>query len=136
MALTVTVQKRFKFGNGYGVVADVQFDNSYPTGGESLTKDSFSLNNIDFVLPSTAAGYMFEYDHTNSKLKALTPRAAISGTLAATVNTGATAVTSTAANGAIITLTGTPAVAAGAGAEVANATDLSAVTVRVIAVGF
>jgi len=133
--MLVTMKKRFKFGNGYGVVADVTFDSSYPAGGEAVTAQQFGLQTLDFVLPSTAAGYMFEFDHDNKKLKALYPRAAITDTLSASVDAGATQVTSTAANGAIITLSGNAGVAAGAGEEVANGADLSAVTVRVIAIG-
>ena len=132
---TVTVRRRFKFGNGFGTVCDVAMSNSYPTGGEPITPAELGLGRVDFVLPSTAASYMFEFDHTNSKLKAIHPRAAIANTLAASVNAGATTVTSTAANGAIVALSGVAGVAAGAGAEVANATNLSAVTVRVIAIG-
>ena len=141
-----TIKKRFKFGNGFGVVADVTLSNSYPTGGEPFPAGNFGLTNIDYVLPSTASGYMFEYDHVNSKLKAIYPRAGIANTLAVSTPAlahaaGATAVTSTAATtpdhaAAACTVTGVAGVSAGAGSEVANATNLSSVTVRVIAIGF
>ena len=147
MAINVTTRARRKFGNGYMIVADIALSNSYPTGGEAVTAQQFGLNVLDFVLPSPAAGYMFEFDHANSKLKAFNPRAAIANTLAVTTPAlshaaGATAVTSSAATvpdhaaGAACTVTGVAGVAAGPGAEVANATDLSAVTVRVIAIGY
>lgn len=146
MPASVAIKKKFKFGNGFGVVADVTLGNSYPTGGEALTAQQFGLSVLDFVLPSPAAGYIFEFNHSASKLKAFNPRAAIANTLAVATPalphaSGATAVTSSAATvpdhaaGAACTITGVAGVAAGPGAEVANATDLSAVTVRVIAIG-
>lgn len=135
MALTITEKKRVKMGNAYAVAADVTFDSSYPTNGEALAASAFGLNEISLLLCETASGYMFQYDYTNAKLKAYYPRAAVSGTLAAAVAEGATPVTSSAANGAIVTLTGNPAVAAGAGAEVTNATNLSTITTRVMAIG-
>lgn len=73
MSASVSVLKRFKFGNGYGVVADVTLDSSYPTNGEAITAQQFGLGVLDFVLPSPAAGYIFEFDHANKKLKAFTP---------------------------------------------------------------
>lgn len=136
MALTVSVKKRFKFGNGFGIVADLTFGNPYTTGGgDTLLPSILGLSSIDFVLPATASGYIFEYDHANSKLKAIYPRAAITDTLAVSAHaSGATAVTSSAATMAAHTLTGVAGVAAGAGAEV-GAVDLSAVTVRIVAIG-
>ena len=50
----------------YGTLA---FDSSYPTGGESV---SFGFTPAAvFIEPQ--AGYSFEYDHTNGKIKAFTP---------------------------------------------------------------
>jgi len=137
MGLTISNIDRSAMANKNVVFFDVAFDTSYPTGGESLTAGNVGLSKIQFLLAESKAGLMFEYDYANSKLKAIYPRAAVTGTLAAAVAEGATPVTSTAANGAIITLTGNPAVAAGAGAEVGNAVDLVAVTgVKVMAVGY
>lgn len=131
MALTVAIKNRLKMGNAYAVAADVTFDSSYPTNGEALAAGTFGLNNISLMLAETASGYMFQYDYTNAKLKAFYPRAAVAGTLA--VAAGETPVTSSAANGAI--LSGNPAVAAAAGAEVTNAANLGTVTTRVLAIG-
>ena len=143
---TTTIIKRVGFGSGVGVVTDVTMSGSYPTGGESLVAGNFGLTNIDYILPATASGYMFEYDHVNKKIKAIYPRAAIASTLAVSTpalahTAGATAVTSSAATtpdhaAAACTIAGVAGVAAGSGAEVANATNLSAITVRVIAIGF
>lgn len=136
MALTVALKPRIKFGNAYAVPADITFDSSYPTGGEALAPSAFGLNSISLLLAETAAGYMFHYDYTNSKLKAYYPRAAVTGTLAATVATGATPVTSGADNGAaIVTLAGNPAITAGAGAEVTSTANLSTIITRVLAIG-
>jgi hypothetical protein len=159
LAASVTVKKRFKFGNGWGVVADVAMDNSYPTNGEALTPQQFGLNNLDFVLPSPASGYLFQYDHTNNKLKAFTPtNAQTAHTHLQQIQTGATAAADS-VSGALVknnagaetaframgtgvsttyeigpTQTG-GAVSAAAAAEVANGADLSSVSVRVLAVG-
>jgi hypothetical protein len=73
LSASVSVVKKNKFGNGYAVTADVTFDSSYPTNGEALTAQQFGLTVLDFVLPSPAAGYIFEFDHSNKKLKAFTP---------------------------------------------------------------
>jgi hypothetical protein len=128
MAATVAIKKRSKFGNGYAVTADVTFGSSYPTGGEALTAQQFGLSALDFVLPSPAAGYIFEFDHANKKLKAFTPTRAQSAH-SHTENTAATytqnATTATAG-----------AISAAAASEVANNTNLSAVTARVLAVGY
>ena len=116
------------FGSKKIAFCDIALDSAYPTGGEGLTPGNLGLERIEFAIIPNKNGYMFEYDYTNKKIKALTPRAEITDSLAASVDSGATPVTSSAANGSIVTLTGAAGVAAGAGAEVANATDLSSVT--------
>jgi hypothetical protein len=73
LAASVAILKREKLGNMINVVADVTFDASYPTGGEALTAQQFGLSVLNFVLPSPAAGYVFEFDHANKKIKAFTP---------------------------------------------------------------
>ncbi len=146
MAAVVTVKNTTKFATLWAIVADVTLDNSYPTGGNALTPESFGLRTIEFLIASPSGGYFFEFDHTNKKLKAINPRAAIASTLTVTTPAlthaaGAVAVTSTAATvpdhaaGAACAVAGAAGVAAGPGAEVANGTDLSAVTTRVVAVG-
>lgn len=126
-------------GDRRAVVADVDFDNSYPTNGESLKASDLGLTSrIDLLVAAPDSGLIFEYDHANSKLKALYPTggSASPATLtdpvvAVTVPSGATGVTSTAAQPDLTeTLTG------GRGREVADTTDLSGVTdVRVLAFG-
>lgn len=151
MAATVTIRKRGKFGNGLIVVADIALDSSYPTGGESITTQKFGLTVLDFVLPSPASGYVFEFDHVNSKLKAFTPTGShthkftTGSTAAADATSGALAEVAAGTESAVrlmgtaintdyeVVLSGTGTKVAGA--EVANATNLSAVTVRVVAIG-
>lgn len=134
MALTLDIIKRVALPAGRAIVADITFDSSYPTGGEALSASDLGFNlSVEFVLAAPAGGLMFEYDHTNKKLKALYPTGG-SATPAAladpaiTVPAGGTAVTSTAAQP---DLTET----AGRGKEVAAATDLSTIVTRVYALG-
>lgn len=70
MSISVNIVKRTKALNAYYIVADVTLDTSYPTGGEVVSHGELGLTSIDFVLPSPAAGYIFEFDHANNKLKA------------------------------------------------------------------
>lgn len=71
MALTVTeVSRNQGPGNRMEVIATVTFDSSYATGGESLTPASLGFQTFDFVSVTTSGGYVFSYDHTNSKVKA------------------------------------------------------------------
>lgn len=147
MALTISEVRRSVFGNRRIQVLDLTFDTSYATGGLALTPAALGMQEFDMVLAGTAAGYMFEFDYVNNKLTAVHPRAAITGTLAATAGTlagsipaGATGVTSDAAQ-PVVGMTGAPAltgvagVTAGAGAEVPATTNLSTVKVRVIVIG-
>lgn len=82
----------------------VAFDSSYPTGGESLTAANLGLAGIVHVQAGSAGGYVFEYDHTNKKLKAFMGD------------------NNNAADGPLI--------------EVADTTDLSAVTCRAVVYGY
>ena len=137
MALTISSVTTSVFGNKKIMKANIAFDSSYPTGGEALTPSTLGLNEVEILLVSPQAGYLFEYDYSNEKLKALTPRAA----QAAVTTDKVTIVASGAANitdGQSCTVDSTfrSAVDAAAGAEAANTTDLSAVTgVRVLAIG-
>lgn len=69
MALTVTVKNNFVIGDRRAVIADIDFDSSYPTGGEALTPETLGFTSrADFVLAEPAGGYTFEYDHSGKKL--------------------------------------------------------------------
>lgn len=70
MALTVAFIKSGKTTGGMERIVNVTFDDSYPTGGESLTARNCGLNVIEWVQANPVGGYIFEYDYTNKKLKA------------------------------------------------------------------
>lgn len=70
MALTLTRVRGTIFGGERVSVYDVDFDSSYPTGGESLTAADLGLRSIELVLASPKSGYVFEYDYANSKILA------------------------------------------------------------------
>ena len=71
MALTLAVIKSGKTTGGMEKIIDVTFDDSYPTGGESLTARNCGLNVIEWVQANPVSGYDFEFDYTNKKLKVL-----------------------------------------------------------------
>ncbi len=70
MALTKTEAVPSAFGNKRANFVDVDFDASYPTGGEALTPGDFGLTVIEMMIIAPNAGYVFEYDVANEKLKA------------------------------------------------------------------
>lgn len=146
MPLNITIKSHDVIGNKRQTIAVVAFGSSYPVGGESLTARNLGLSVIDVLTADPKSGYLFEYDYVNSKLKVFHPRAAIANTLSVTTPvlahaSGDTAVTSTAATmpshaATACTISGVAGVAAGAGAEVPDGTNLSALTdVRVVAIG-
>lgn len=145
MAASVTIKGRRKVGTAFLVVADVQMDNVYPTGGEAVPAGQFGLSVLDFVLPSPSGGYLAEYDHANQKLKAFNPMPQHSHDLLLTGGQAAgdavqqlAGVLGKTAAGNVTAAGGASNIqnrAASAAAEVANGTDLSAVTFRVVAIG-
>ena len=72
MAVTATIinGRAESFGSRRVVIADLAFDSSYPTGGESVLPGLLGMQTIDFLLAEPAGGYSFEYHHTNQKLLA------------------------------------------------------------------
>jgi len=50
-------------------MGQIDFDNSYPTGGESLDL-STDVPSLWMVFFEPKAGYIFEYDYANKKVKA------------------------------------------------------------------
>jgi hypothetical protein len=160
MALGITMRGHNVVGNRRQTIATIAFDSSYPTGGEPLTARNIGLGIVDSVEIPSAAGYLFEYDYTNSKVKVFYPRPAYTpgGTVTAPVFTGTAIVDHThtentaaaytqnattvgagahtpAGTNSAPAFTGT-ASSASVAAEVPDATDLSALTnVRVTAIG-
>lgn len=136
MALTVTINKRTVIGDRRSVVADVDFDSSYPTGGESLSAADLGLKKVELVLASPNSGFSFEYDYTNSKLKAMCPGVVTTAAGAGTLDDFP--LSGTGATSASIGLTaGNTTTRFGGQVEVANTVDLSGITdVRVFAIGY
>lgn len=143
MALTVTKKTPNGVPDVIGgwtqlAVATVLFDSSYATGGEALTAADLGFPpgcTLVLVNAHPAAGFQFEYDYTNAKLKAYVPGVAIAAAGAATLDdfaltgTGASTARSIGLDNA-----STSPVRFGPLQEVANTVDLSAVTTRVTAI--
>jgi hypothetical protein len=70
MALTKDKFQNSGFSNKRANLLEVDFDASYPTGGEALTPNDFGLSKIEMMIIEPNGGYVFEYDATNSKIKA------------------------------------------------------------------
>lgn len=82
-APTITVSRKQKVAQESIREGTIDFDTSYPTGGESITLADFKLTGIYYVVFQPTAGYFFEWDYTNKKVKvfyivasALSPAAA------------------------------------------------------------
>lgn len=68
MALTLTLIRQTVVGPLRVRVHDVDFDDSYPTGGEALTAADLGVNEVYAVIPESKAGYVAHYDRANEKL--------------------------------------------------------------------
>lgn len=75
MAASVTSIDKTVVGNKRQSVAEVTFDSSYPTGGESVTAAQLGLSKVDYALCNIiAVGGTVDvaeafYDKANSKIK-------------------------------------------------------------------
>lgn len=138
MALTITKVKVANLGSAKAVVADLDFDSSYPTGGESLTPANLGLDTIDFLLAEPQDGLVYEYDYTNEKLIAYEQGFTTGSTTAADATSG-TLVEDIAGTEGTFRAMGVAVdtdILFGKLKECAATTDLSGVTdVRVIAFG-
>lgn len=80
MSLSISIVKRAALGSGAIVVADVTFDNSYPTGGLSLTASDLGLQGLAATKPldyvraeqKGVASRICQYDPATAKLKLFT----------------------------------------------------------------
>jgi hypothetical protein len=142
MALTVTVKDRTIFGNKRLVIAEIAFDSSYATGGESLTADMLGLAEIDHLIPSPKSGYLFEYDYTNLTLMAYYPTkaqaVAASSSNQPTVTSGSATASAVSSTTPTVTIPSgfRSAVDTGPGQEVTASANLSTLTgVRVLVIG-
>jgi len=147
MALVITYKEDKgmvdKCSHGYRMVTgSVAFDNSYPTNGEPMDMSKVFPNDLHLVLFEVKAGYIFEYDYTNKKVKAYYPTKA-----QAVANSGGNQLIATTGSATASAVDATTphvdvpagfrsAVDHGAAEEVQNTADLSALTaVRFVAIG-
>ena len=78
MAITSKIVKRSKLGNAFMNIVDLTItEETYTTGGLTITPPKLGVGYTYVVMPAPAAGYIFEYDHDYHKLKAFTAVGAI-----------------------------------------------------------
>lgn len=70
MALTVAKGIRHAVGSMRAVEITLDFDDSYPTGGEPLAASDLGLSEVRFFPTVLAGGYVLQYDYDNEKLQA------------------------------------------------------------------
>jgi hypothetical protein len=141
MALTSTLVNRLLPGDLYRFRHLVTFDNSYATGGESLTAAILGISRIVDVevVPSVGlAGLICYWDRPNAKLQlfhpsggSAAPATLVAPTVVTTPDAGGTTMTGSAAKPAL-----SGVVTAGIGKEVASTTDCSTITVEIIVYGY
>jgi len=140
MALTIVNKQQSVFGNMRIGVYTINFDASYPIGGEALTAGALGMNEILFmdIHPNNLASaeYLYGYVYSTGSTGLLTIHYPTGGAAPATVGdpafvvaSGATTMTGSAATLAAITE------GAGRGEELLDTTDASTLTIRVLAVG-
>lgn len=87
MALTITPLNRGVVGVIRYLTADVAFDNSYASGGESLTAANLGMDTIYLVMATAPVGYEIAYDYTDHLLRAFRIGIAASSIVAGANNT-------------------------------------------------
>lgn len=140
--MTVNFLKKFEaqLGNLRAAFFDVTFDSSYPTGGELFDHTTIAGRYFKAIAGvqmvggnAAAAAYLHQWNSTTRKLQIFYPTGG-SATPAAladpttTVPSGAVTVTSAAAQPDLVET-------AGRGKELANATDASTLSIRVLVFG-
>jgi hypothetical protein len=140
MALSIT-----KTGDWSGVAGNlryayvtIDFDSSYPTGGESLTAADLGMRTILDINIRPKSGLVFEYDYTNSKVLAYTQGVAHGAAGAVTLDDYPVTAGVGATSGASISreASATSPLRLGPLKEIASTDDLSSITgVRVFAWG-
>ena len=134
MAVTTTLKQRTKLGNARMNVVEVEITSeTYATGGIEITSAKLGLGLPYVVVPAPAAGYIFEFDHDNNKLKAYVPT---SVDIAAGSETAGADNTVVRASGTAIEISGSgdAVEVKNAGTELADGATLTA-TVRLLAIG-
>lgn len=66
---SVAINDRLKMSNANVSIGDITIG-TYATNGVAVTAAQFGMNTLKFVLASPTAGYVFQYDYANQKLKA------------------------------------------------------------------
>lgn len=72
MAATVTVVQRYKIDQAQMALVTWAWDATYPAGGEAATANQLGMSTVSAVIPvsSNTAGFVYNWDATNSKLQA------------------------------------------------------------------
>lgn len=137
MPLTVTRDSPFyqTSGNQVKVAGRIDFDSSYPTGGETLNASDIGLAQIDDIEFTGRSGYVFSYTGalpaTSVSVLVFAPTGGTAPTTIADPSLGATgAMTAGGADSTALTTHTHPgsAITGGRGVEMGNTTDLSTLT--------
>ena len=99
MPLTITQVRRTVTGNLRYLTVDLDFDSSYPTNGEPLVPADVGMTVFDLVLiepkvatiGATASCFIFDYNRTNSAVRAWEQGFRTGSTAVADATTGALA---------------------------------------------
>lgn len=87
MAAVATVEQTYSLGGtDYLYRGTIAFDNNYPTGGEAI--DVGSNETISYLSAPPSAGYLFEWDRANQKLKVYWGNAGTASVLPEFTSTG------------------------------------------------
>lgn len=70
MAVTATLLFKSEVEGRRMHVYTLGFDDAYPTGGEAVAAGTVGLTRIDDAIIAPAAGFTFEWDRANGKIKA------------------------------------------------------------------
>lgn len=91
MPLTVSINRDGYQVHGSQVMVrgTLDFDSSYPTGGESLTAANLGLRVLDHIVIHPHSGLVFAYDYTNAKVLAYNQGITTGSTAAADSTSGA-----------------------------------------------
>ena len=71
-AISVSSRAYDIFGNKQEVSGQLTMSSSYATNGDTFTAGQFGLARLDRLIPISSAGYTFQPDLTNLKIKAFT----------------------------------------------------------------
>lgn len=120
------------------LICDIDFDISYPTGGEAFAASQFGWGEFDLVLVSPTGGLIFEFDYANELLLAFEQGFRTGSTAAAAAGNAtnvedfAAAETSFEAAGVAVDTN----ISMGALRQIGNTVNLSSITnARVFAIG-